>query len=697
MKTKHRKLVHIVMTTALLVVIVLNAVQSLVVGLSAKNSIEKSYQTQCSVIADSYSDTLSTKLSEYIKQLRMYTSAEVNKGQNPAEIQKWLVSIAGKRTPDYDRIGYIDASGNFYNDQGKITNVVDRDYFKSIMQRGEEFNIDDPVISKSTGVPIIHVSGAVQDGGRTTGMYSAVVGVDKLVNLVNGIKVGSDGYSVLLDSTGKVIASSLPDSVIEKAGGADSDYFTSALKEMASSSSSNGELSWKSLGKAGRYLVASRPVENCSWTYLLIIGEKQVYSTAQHIVGIILVCAVVLIISLALMLGPLIFRALKPLGRVEQTVEGIANGDADLTQRIEGREAEAANEIGALVRAFNRFVEKLHDIIRSVKASKERLVSTGERLGNSTQDTAASITQIISNIESMGRNITSQSSSVDSTAGAVNEIASNIESLNKMIMRQGESVSQASSAVEQMISNIGSVNGFVEQMVQAFDALEKDAVNGSHKQKDVNTRISQIQEESESLKAANAVISSIAEQTNLLAMNAAIEAAHAGEAGKGFSVVADEIRKLSETSSTQSKTIGNQLNKINESIVGIVAAGRESQMAFDSVAQGIRNTDERVLHIKQAMKEQTEGSKQIGQALSEVNSSTAEVRTASAEMSAGNAAILEEIRNLQDATLSMKTGMDEMAIGAKKINETGALLSELSHEMGSSIDDIGEQIDKFKV
>ena len=152
MKTKHRKLVHIVMTTALLVVIVLNAVQSLVVGLSAKNSIEKSYQTQCSVIADSYSDTLSTKLSEYIKQLRMYTSAEVNKGQNPAEIQKWLVSIAGKRTPDYDRIGYIDASGNFYNDQGKITNVVDRDYFKSIMQRGEEVNIDDPVISKSTGL-----------------------------------------------------------------------------------------------------------------------------------------------------------------------------------------------------------------------------------------------------------------------------------------------------------------------------------------------------------------------------------------------------------------------------------------------------------------------------------------------------------------------------------------------------------------
>ena len=152
-----------------------------------------------------------------------------------------------------------------------------------------------------------------------------------------------------------------------------------------------------------------------------------------------------------------------------------------------------------------------------------------------------------------------------------------------MIRQQADGVTQASSAVEEMIGNIQSVNASVDKMASSFAQLEQQSREGQQKQAAVNEKILQIEEKSKTLQEANQAIASIASQTNLLAMNAAIEAAHAGEAGKGFAVVADEIRKLSETSTAQSKTIGEQLKSIQTSIIEVVTGSQESSKAFTSV------------------------------------------------------------------------------------------------------------------
>ena len=412
--------------------------------------------------------------------------------------------------------------------------------------------------------------------------------------------------------------------------------------------------------------------------------------TLRIVIPVVIVLIVILVIASSMFVRWLMWR----IANVTNFLKELETGDADLTRRCK---LFIRDEIGDLVIHFDFFLDKLQEIIKEVKDSKVELQTSGEDMAASTQDTASAITEIIANIDGISAQITNQGVSVKQTASAVEEISDNITTLDSMIESQSSGVSQASAAVEQMIGNISSVNQSVDKMASSFDSLAKNAQTGFTKQQDVNDRIKQIENQSQMLQEANQAISAIAEQTNLLAMNAAIEAAHAGEAGKGFSVVADEIRKLSETSSAQSKTIGEQLNNIKDSIAEVVAASQESSEAFTAVSNKIHETDELVLQIKAAMEEQNSGSKQISSALKGMNDSTVEVRRSSKEMSGRNERIMREMQTLKDVTDSMQQSMTEMSEGAKKINETGSALSDISGHVRTSIGNIGEQIDRFKV
>ncbi|MBO4438369.1 MAG: HAMP domain-containing protein [Spirochaetaceae bacterium] len=531
---------------------------------------------------------------------------------------------------------------------------------------------------------------AYNDKGDFIGNASIEVSLDTLTKILETINLGDGSFLMMIQKDGTILADTSPAKNNFKNI---SEINMPELMPFLTSGQTSGTVTvegktyfteFTTNEKTGYQIVAFSPTEIIFAAY---------YKTLSITVIICAIFAIIVAAVTAIIAGKTM-RPLHVIGNtISDTAEQIVEGRADLSKRID---IKADNEIGDVAEGFNVFYEKLSEIIKSMKQSKRALTSAGDSLKNGTSDASEAITQITGSISNLKGNIAAQNTSVEHTTRAIGGIIEHIHSLDTLVGTQVTVVQTASTAVEQMIGNIGEVNTSIDKMAMSFGTLAHTAESGAATQNKLKEQIGEIEMQSKLLNEANSVIANIAEQTNLLAMNAAIEAAHAGEAGKGFAVVADEIRKLSETSTSQSKTIGDQLKRIQGAIETVVNATQQGVKDYTNLASEIRETDVLVQHIKAAMSEQREGSAQITGALHNMKTSTAEVREASKDMTEGSSAIMGEVGTLQHETEAMKFSMEEMIHGAGKIERIGTSLSEISALMENSIGEIGKQVDQFE-
>lgn len=435
-------------------------------------------------------------------------------------------------------------------------------------------------------------------------------------------------------------------------------------------------------------------IANKQWIVVASVDKEEIHQISNQLQRISLIGGFVIAIVLMILELIIIRIIIGKFDSIKKNIDDLNTGDKDLTKRLE---IYHNNEISQVKKSVNAFVNTVHETVREIGTANYNLRETFENVKGQLDATKNQMDNISLEIQTATSMLEAEDKSVMDTSELVAQISSNITTLNQMIDSQVEAITQASAGIEQMIGNIQSITISVDKMAGEFNELNAATVEGIEKNRIVNELLNSVLAQSKSLQDTNMVIANISSQTNLLSMNAMIESAHAGEAGKGFAVVAEEIRKLADTSATQSKSISENLKLIAENIRKVVESADLSKASFEVVSDKSNNTSELVYSIKKATEEQSEGSKHLLETLSTMNNISVSVQRSSKKIGDRALTVLDAIAGLKESSKNMAQNFNKIVSTTEVTQQTTKNLNQLTEDMTQAVNDISERIDEFKV
>lgn len=349
---------------------------------------------------------------------------------------------------------------------------------------------------------------------------------------------------------------------------------------------------------------------------------KESLSFEKNVILILMGLALAALILAVIISFVIIASIKKPLNDLRSRITDIAQGEGDLTKRMN---ISGHDEIAEISRMFNQFLDKLHGIISlisststQVASSASQLNSTAERIATGAEEVAAQASTVATAGEEMS-----------ATSG---DIAQNCQMAAEGAQRASQSATNGAGVVEKTVMVMGQIAERVQETARTVESLG---------------------ERSDQIGAIIGTIEDIADQTNLLALNAAIEAARAGEQGRGFAVVADEVRALAERTTRATKEIGEMIKAIQ----------RETKGAVVAMEQGVQQVEAGTIEAAKSGDALRDILEQVNDVASQVN----QIATAAEEQTATTSEISNNMQQITQVVQDTASGAHQSATAASQL------------------------------
>ncbi|MBB6482486.1 methyl-accepting chemotaxis protein [Spirochaeta isovalerica] len=381
----------------------------------------------------------------------------------------------------------------------------------------------------------------------------------------------------------------------------------------------------------------------------------------------------------------------KSIGKIVENI--VTMKDGDLTVKFDDKYKD---DIGLLCSDLNLFQKGLSDSIKNIQSISNKNISVQNDLFSAVKQTDETSTNIDRNANEIAGRIDALKDNIDVSYKAVDQVDRVFTTLNDQVAEQMAMVEESTASVTEMISSIESIARITESKTAAIDQLVRTSANGSERLNVTTGIINQINDKIDNISQMASIIKSIANQTNLLAMNAAIEAAHAGDSGRGFAVVADEIRKLAEASSKQSNEISSNLKEIVENIENAQASGSVTSLAYSEVDSEIIQFSQSLYEISTSITELKSGGEQILEAMTSLQDVSINVKNSSNDLSDASESMKSEMSSVKNITEEVHSKINDVSLGVREVSQSVNSITQLANSVGSVTENLNKEVSRFK-